>query len=117
VPRVLTTGVTITCGHSLPPAKPGKVQTVGVNRLTVSQSPVLVAAGIESKPVDRCATQQSNTTTPCSTVLKVTAGGASKLTVNGEAVLLDTRLAGETVGNPKGSLTVEAGGPDKLVAT
>ena len=117
MPRVLTTGVTINCGHTAPPAKLGKVQTQGVGKLTVSQNAVLVKTGVVGKSVAGCATQSSNSTTPCSSVLGVTAGEASKLKVNGQAVLLDKQLVGTTDGTPTGSLTVETGGPDKLVAT
>lgn len=117
MPRVLTEGVTITCGHELPPVYPGKVKTEGVKKLTVKQSPVLVAAGVDGKGVQGCGTQPSNTTSACTKVLKVTAGQATKLTVDKAGVLLDSRLAGTTVGKPPGTLTVSPGGPDKLVAT
>ena len=60
-------------------------------------------------------TQVGTGLTPCTTIMTVTAGEASKLTVGGVAVLLET-LAGITNGNPDKSFSANAG-QTKLTAT
>jgi|ERR1043165_6829455 hypothetical protein len=97
MPGVLTTGSNVTCGHS-----PGKVTTTGSPKLTVSGQPALLKTGIMGKPVGGCSTPPASdasgpTAIPCTSVIAVTAGDATKLTIGGMPVMLDT-LAGQTNG-------------------
>ena len=107
--KVLTEASVIGCGHG-----PGKVGVSGTGKLVVSQKPVLLKSGVDGKSVGAGATQQSNSTTPCKHA-SVTAGEASKLTIGGKPVLLDTLLKGATDGNPVGSLSAAAN-QNKLTA-
>jgi hypothetical protein len=93
---VLITNSTVTCGHS------GNVTVTSTQKLKVSNSPVLVKASIESKSIPDCATTPATdasgpTAKPCKTVSSVSSGEATKLKVNGQAVMLDT-LSGTTDG-------------------
>jgi len=109
MPKVLTEASTVGCGHG-----PGKVGVSGSGKLTVSQKSVLLKSGIDGKGVSACATQPSNSTQPCATA-SVIAGEASKLTIGGKPVMLDTLLSGTTDGKPPGKLTAAAG-QNKLTA-
>ena len=112
MPGVLTTGSNVTCGHS-----PGKVTTTGSSKLTVSGQPALPKTGIMGKPVSGCSTvpaadASGPTAKPCLSVLAVSAGDATKLTIGGLPVMLDT-LAGTTDGmvgkvTPQTSLSATA---------
>lgn len=112
MPNVLTTASIITCGHE------GKVLTSSEAKLTLTidgQTPetqrVLLKSSVLgqsiSGPPNNCKTQPSSTTSPCTSVAIITLGEATKLTVQGKPVLLDT-LVGTTNGNPVGTLSVEA---------
>ena len=97
MPKVLTKGSNVTCGHS-----PGKVTTIGEPKFKVSGQPVLLKTGIMGKPVSGCGTPPAAdasgpTAKPCLTVTSVAAGEAIKLTAGGLPVMLDT-LAGQTDG-------------------
>jgi hypothetical protein len=100
--NVLTEASVIGCGHG-----PGKVSVSGNGKLVVNDKPVLLKSGIHGKSVSACATQQTDKTSPCKTA-SVTAGEATKLTVNNSPVMLDATLAGTTNGNPVGTLTAAA---------
>jgi hypothetical protein len=97
VAGVLTTSSTVDCGHG------GAVSVSGESKLKVAGSPVLLKAGIDSKPVAAtCLLQDTSDssgplTIKCKTVTSVTAGEATKLKVSGSPVMLDT-LAGGTDG-------------------
>ena len=102
MPKVLTTepGSTVTCGHG-----PGKVLTSSSAKLTVNSNYVLLENSINNQSIDpNCsivpAVDSSGTTTAskCTKVLAVTAGQATKLTVGGKPVILDTTLKGNTDG-------------------
>ena len=87
----------MTCGHS-----PGKVTTTGSPKMQVSGQPVLLKLGIMGKTVGGCSTPPAAdvsgpTAKPCLTVTTVSAGEATKLTIGGQPVMLDT-LAGQTDG-------------------
>lgn len=102
MPEVLTEASSVTCGHG------GAVATSGDGRLRVSGSPALLEAGVVGKsvsatPPNKCATQQSNSTAPCTKVASLASGAARKLTVGGQPVLLQG-IVGATVGNPVGKL-------------
>ena len=97
MPGVLTEGSNVTCGHS-----PGKVSTTGSPKLKVSGQAVLLKDGIMGKSVSGCGTPPASdvsgpTAIPCLTVTTVTTGEATKLTIGGAPVMLDT-LAGQTDG-------------------
>jgi len=86
----------VTCGHS------GNVAVTSTQKLRVNNNPVLVKASIESKVIAGCATVPASdpsgpTAKPCTAVSSVTSGEATKLKVNGQAVMLDT-LSGTTDG-------------------
>lgn len=93
-PEVLTTGSTVACGHQ------GKVAADSTTRLTVGQTPVLLAP-TAGKTVSGCiVVDDSNTATlHCVSVASVTAGESSRLTVGKKSVLLAV-LAGVTSGTP-----------------
>jgi hypothetical protein len=94
--QVLSTASTVSCGHG------GTVAVQGTAALTVAGAPVLVQAGIGGKPVAQCRTQPKSDASgpidvPCTSVAAVTAGQATKLTVGGVPVVLES-LAGGTNG-------------------
>ncbi len=103
MPKVLTIepGSIVNCGHD-----PGKVQTVSTAPLTVNTNAVLLESSIDGKSVDGCSTAPavdgSGTSTAITCKLAgpppaITAGWATKLTVGGKPVILDT-LKGQTNG-------------------
>lgn len=112
---VLTTDSQITCGHE------GKVSTTSQSKLKVKNASVLVSSDVQGKsvsatPPDKCVTQLTSSTKPCSSVLTIIKGAATKLKVHNDAVLLADALKGTTDGNPPGSLSATAG-QTKLTAT
>jgi hypothetical protein len=93
---VLVTNSTVTCGHS------GNVTVTSTQKLKVSNSPVLIKTSIENQSIPDCLTAPASdasgpTAKPCKTVSSVGSGEATKLKVNGQAVMLDT-LSGATDG-------------------
>lgn len=97
--HVLTTASTVDCGHG------GAVATTGEPKLRVAGAPVLLAAGINSKPVAPSCTVVDNpdtSTLKCRMVTSVTGGMAVKLRVAGAPAMLDT-LAGGTDGKVGGT--------------
>lgn len=110
--KVLTTDSTVGCGHP-----DGKAKTDGAQILTVKGKGVLTASGVSGKTVEGCPLVESANVVRCKTVVTVSGGGASKLTIEGEPVLLDG-LAGTTdgtTGGVAGSLTATAN-QDRLTA-
>jgi hypothetical protein len=97
--NVLTTSSNVTCGHG-----PAKVLTSSSAQLTVNGSPVLLESSIKNQSIDaNCSTVPASdnsgpTAIKCTRVLAVTAGQATKLTVGGKPVILDTTLKGYTNG-------------------
>ena len=94
---VLTEGSRVTCGH-----QPGRVTAAGPARLQVDGQPVLTRSGVAGHSVSGCGTVASSdvsgpVNTPCTTVTTIGVGEATKLFVEGAAVLLDT-LSGGTDG-------------------
>ena len=101
MPFVLTTASTITCPGA------GTVSPAGRPKLTVGGKPVVRPDGVKGTSVSGCKTPtNSNTPTKTCTTVASVEGAATKLTVDGAAVALDT-LKGATDGTP-GSLTVAA---------
>jgi hypothetical protein len=93
---VLTKESNVTCGHS------GTVSVQGADKLTVNGKKVLRKTDISGQSVGSCTTVAKSdssgpTDKPCATVSSVDAGEATKLTVGGSKVMLDT-LAGQTDG-------------------
>jgi hypothetical protein len=93
---VLITSSTVTCGHS------GNVVVTSTQKLKVGNNPVLVKVSIADKSIAGCTTAPASdasgpTAKPCKKVSLVSNGEATKLKVNGQAVMLDT-LSGETDG-------------------
>lgn len=91
---VLTTKSDVSCGHE------GTVAVTGLPRLRIDGGQVLVKTGVATKAVASCATPLDTNTgsKPCTTVTGVSSGEASKLRVDGQAVLTKA-LGGETDGS------------------
>jgi hypothetical protein len=111
MPNVLTTGSTVTCPHQ------GTVATSGDARLRVAGAPVLLLDGVQGASVSACPVADSSTpTTKCRIVVSAS-GVASKLTVGGRGVVLET-LVGATDGvSPAGNALAAAAQQTKLQAT
>lgn len=91
---VLTKGGQVSCASS------GTVSTVGKPRLKVADSAVLVLDGIQGKPVSGCTivTNTQSGTKQCLTVSSAS-GVATKLKVDGAAVVLVESFTGSTDGS------------------
>ena len=99
MPKVLTEFSTVTCGHI-----PGKVSTSSNVKLKVDGYKVLLKSSIENKTISGCAIPvPPNENVKCLKVTSVTAGEAIKLTVGGNAVMLEEALAGQTNGKVAGT--------------
>jgi hypothetical protein len=109
---VLTTGASIGCGHG------GTVQlTASRSALTVGGAAVLVAGDLTGAVVSGCQTKPTpGGNVPCTAVVSVLTGSATKLTVGAASVLLDT-VSGTTNGNPPGSLVVQSPGQTTMQAS
>lgn len=114
MPKVLTTASTVLCDVFLPlplPHHGGTVTTTSTAKLTVGGKPVLVASSLGPIPAPGgtpCATVVAAGETPCTAVVTVLpASVASKLTVGGSPVVLET-LTGTTNGVPPGALSAAA---------
>jgi hypothetical protein len=90
MPFVLTTSSDVHCPTS------GTVTPGGKPKLTVAGAAVTTPADITGKSVSGCKTPTSNSTKPCTKVASAT-GAATKLTVGGTGVALDS-LTGATDG-------------------
>lgn len=101
---VLISNSNVTCGHL------GKVQVSSSAKLRVNGQPVLLKSSIENKTVANCGTVPNPNTgaKPCTKVIAVSTGEATKLKVGGKAVILDT-LTGDTDGTVGGT-------PQKLLS-
>jgi hypothetical protein len=111
---VLTTGSSVRCGHG------GTVRVSSSAKLSVAGQKVLVADGIDGKSVSTCGTPTTDKSKACTSVIKTTAGAATKLTAGSMPVYLDT-LAGTTDGVVGGTtpqtLLAASAGQSKLTAT
>lgn len=87
---VLIQGNSVQCGHG------GSAKVTSPAKLRVNNQRVLVKAGVEGVAVTGCSTAAPSKL--CSTVDKVTAGEAVKLTVGGQRVLLAETFKGTTDG-------------------
>jgi hypothetical protein len=104
MPNVLTTQSAVTCAHN------GTVQVASTAKLKVGGNPVLLMSSVVEQQISNCPSKPpppANVT--CTHVLTVTNIPAPKLTVHGDAVLVDT-ITGTTDGNLSGV-------PNRLGAT
>jgi hypothetical protein len=112
--NVLTLASTVLCGTAAPLLHGGKVVTVSLAKLTVNSSSVLTQTSIAPQLVDlglnKCQTPVDNSGhKPCTSVNSVSGGMSTKLTVNGQPVMLETVAGkGVTDGNPSGTLAATA---------
>ena len=90
-PKVLTTASVLTCGHT----PPGTLVLTSTQKLAVSGAPVLTKAGLGA--IGPGCTPKKQGDSPCTKVASVESGGASKLHVAKEPVLLSS-LGGVTNG-------------------
>jgi hypothetical protein len=115
---VLTAASTVTCTHAVP----GTVTLAGTGKLRVNGSAALRAADVVGAAVACGAPADPNTgSKPCTTVIAVTGGTASKLAVGGLPVLCES-LAGSTDGTkpltpPSPAGLSAAAGQSKLTAS
>jgi hypothetical protein len=113
MPKVLTVGSTLVCAHQ------GTVTLVqSQSLLKVAGNAVLVQGDVDGKTISGCATPVSMTSKPCTTVVSMMLGTATKLKVGGKAVLLETAM-GMTDGvtpAPTNIWRVQAAGQQKLDA-
>lgn len=93
--KVLTTDSSVKCSHT------GGVQLgPGTPKLKVQGKSVLMKLDIEGRSVDAtCTNKPPPDKTPCTLVVTVKSGLATKLSVQGESLLLDT-TNGETNSTP-----------------
>jgi hypothetical protein len=111
MPFALTENSSVVCAHQ---------GTVGLSasqsKLKVSGAKVLVDGDLKSAPVNGCTTVPDTNTKTCLTIASVVAGVASKLTVQGKGVLLET-IQGQTDGTVGGiaqTWSVQAARESKL---
>jgi hypothetical protein len=111
--KVLTSSATITCSHG------GTVKPVpSQQKLTVDGTPVLVDGDLVGATVSGCTNvPPPQGRVPCSATTSMSAGAATKLTVGGKGVLLDS-ASGQTNSTPApGTFSVSDAGQTKLTAT
>ncbi|NRQ31933.1 hypothetical protein HII36_08780 [Nonomuraea sp. NN258] len=111
MPKVLTERAAIGCAHQ------GTIQPrAGQDVLRVGGGGVLVAGDLEGEQVSGCRVEQTNSTSPCRTVLSMITGTSATLTAGGRPVLLET-AHGLTDGLPSGTWHVRAAGQSILDAS
>lgn len=109
---VLTTAATAMCAHG------GSLTLLaGQQTLTVDGQPVLLFGDLASAAISGCPVPVTNSTAPCTVVLVVTAGAATKLAVQGSPVATE-QAQGQTNSVPPGATwQVMAAGQTKLVTS
>jgi hypothetical protein len=112
--KVLINNSKIVCPHQ------GQVQLAATTKLTIGGTNVLLLADVTGKTVSGCSvvTDTNTSTVQCQKVTTAT-GTASKLTVGGAPVVLDT-LTGFTDGAPPPAavaISVSDAGQSKLTAS
>ncbi|AIE86497.1 hypothetical protein [Fimbriimonas ginsengisoli] len=113
MPYVLTVNSTVQCAHG------AKIALTSDAKLSVGGAKVLLLAGIQGATVNGCTnpTDPNTSSLTCATVATAT-GTATKLTVGGKPVVLDS-LSGTTNGTPPpsgASISVADVGHQKLKA-
>jgi hypothetical protein len=107
---VMTKQGSANCAHS------GTTTLQSSSKLKVSGSPVIVSSDVSTWSISGCAqTDTAHSQVQCATYMSFN-GKASKLKVNGEAVVLDT-FSGTTNGKPDSSSAPASAGQSKLQAT
>lgn len=79
MPKVLTTGSNVNCGHN------GKVAIISNAKLTIDGKPVLVESSIANKSINGCTLGNNK----CSVVALITAGKSIKLKAASEWIMLN----------------------------
>ena len=117
--KVITTKAVIVCEHQGVTGT-GTIQPSGQSTLKVDDSSVLVKGDIVGLSVTGCTNNKTNLgQKPCTKVVSLTAGEASKLRMAGDPlkpVLLDT-ATGPTDSTPQGTWNVQDPGQTKLNAS
>lgn len=110
MPAVLTIASKLTCAHQ------GLVQIPPVEHaLTVDGQSVLLQSDLLNAMIVGC-TNVSPSTVPCTSIMSVVSGAATKLTVDGQPALLET-AQGLTNGLPAPApWQVQSAGQTKLTA-
>jgi hypothetical protein len=109
MPTVLNAGASLMCIHG------GKVQLSPSQHLLVAGGqPVLVQGDLEGKPISNCPIAGPGIV-PCATIVSMLVGAATKLTVGGKPVLLET-ATGITSSSPPGTFQVVSAGQTELEA-
>jgi hypothetical protein len=111
MPKVLTTGSSVICGHGATASLSSSA------KLTVQGEAVLLENEYSSWTFQvGCAqTDSSKSQKPCAIITEISGGQSSKLTVNGISVLIDT-LSGLSDGNPGKTDVSATASQDKLEA-
>lgn len=100
--KIITVGSTITCPHQ------GTVTfTAGQQKLKIDGNAALVSTDVLSGVISGCTVSPSSSTQPCTKVLSLISGSATKLTVDQIPVLLDT-ATGLTDGKPPANWSVQS---------
>jgi hypothetical protein len=110
--NAVTTAGSLTCANN------GKPTLTSTAKLTVSGKPVIPFSSLSSfTPYTGCTYNDgSGVTGPCTTTTVTTGGQASKLTVGGQAALLDNLSATAGTPPPPAPISVAAG-QSKLTAS
>lgn len=113
MPKVLTEASTITCAHQ------GTITfTASQQLLKINNQAVLLSSDIASGLVSNCQVKPSQTTKPCTKVVSLISGSATRLSVNGTPVLLETAngLTDGVTPVPSNTWSVQSAGQTKLDA-
>jgi hypothetical protein len=105
--KVLTDHTVLKCAapdNATVPPHGGTLSTSGTDRLKVDGHKVLTAANVGAATIKGCQNNPQNQV-PCTKVLKVTHGTATKLKVDGKFVVIDT-LDATTNGTPPVTIAV-----------
>jgi hypothetical protein len=107
--KVLTTASTLACSHG------GTLQvSPSQHQLTVDDHPALLQTDLLAATVSGCKTPATTSSKPCLKVASMLVGPATKLTVGGTPVVLET-AQGLTDGVPQpATWTVQSAGQSKL---
>ena len=110
MPAVLTTGSTVQCSHQAP-----VTLKASKSKLKAAGNPVLVASDLTGATIVGCPNTGPGLK-PCTTTQSPVAGVATKLSVGGQPVLLET-ATGATDGNPPATWSVKTAGQSVLKAS
>jgi hypothetical protein len=115
--KVLTEDTVLKCAAGAAPAPHGgTLSKSGVARMKVDGTPVLTAAKILAATISACGNTNTNAgQVRCTGVSSVTAGKATRLTVDGNPVVIAS-VGGVTTGTPPGTIKASTGIHDRLQA-